>query len=109
MNDGSSLTGLGPDEVTNGTISTTALSTETVAYTINVTPPDSLPPGPVTLQYGTGPDVSQQQGPVPYNANGYEFTVQWLKGTALYYRVVYLDASGNPVGAEPIPQAVIVR
>jgi len=109
LNDGGSLTGLGPDEVTNGTISTTELSNETVAYTIGVTQPDSLPQGPVVLQYGTGPDVSQQQGPVPYNANGYELTIQWLKGTALYYRVVYLDASNNPVGAQPAAQAVIVR
>ncbi|MBK5294519.1 MAG: hypothetical protein JJE04_22920 [Acidobacteriia bacterium] len=109
LNDGSSLTGLGPGEVTNGAISTTELSSEMVPYTIAVTPPDSLPPGPALLQFGTEPDVTQQQGPVPFNANGYEFTVQWLKGTALYYRVVYLDAANFPIGALPIAQAVIVR
>lgn len=109
LNDGSSLTGLGPDEVTNGTITTTALSNETVAYTVSVTAPESLPQGPAMLQYGTGPELSQQQGPVPYNANGYEFTVSWPKGTALYYRVVYLDGSNNPVGARPNPQVVLVR
>ena len=109
LNNGGSLTGLGPDELTNGTISTTELSNETVSYTIGVTPPGSLPQGPALLQFGTGSDVSQQQGPVPYSANGYEFTVPWLKGSALYYRVVYLDPSNSPVGALPAPQAVIVR
>ncbi|MEO6757816.1 MAG: hypothetical protein ABIO24_00070, partial [Saprospiraceae bacterium] len=109
LNDGGSITGLGPDEITEGKISTTDLSNETVAYTITGATPDSLPQGPVLLQYGTGSDVSQQQGPVPYNANGYEFTLQWLKGTALYYRIAYLDTANNPIGATTAAQAVIVR
>lgn len=109
VNDGGSLTRFGPDEVTEGTLSTTALSNEMVAYTITGATPDSLPQGGVLLQYGTGADVSQQQGPLPYSANGYEFTVQWLKDSALYYRIVYLDGNNNPIGAQSAPQAVLVR